>query len=131
MKTTKCTIQWIGATALAFAVMIPAQASAQTQVVVGVNAGGPFARSPVEVYSAPAYYPPPRVYYPRPAYYAPRVVYGEPQALYYHRWHREWDHDQRGDWRRGWDRQDDRDWQRRDDHDGPHHRHDRDDNGGD
>lgn len=131
MKTTKRTIQLIGGSLLAFAVMIPAAASAQTRVVVGINVGGLFAQPPVEVYSAPAYYPPARGYYQRPAYYAPRVVYGEPQVIYSQRWHRDWDNDQRGDWRRGWDRQDDRNWHRRDDHDWHHHRHDRDDNGGD
>ncbi|TAM22920.1 MAG: hypothetical protein EPN68_10650 [Rhodanobacter sp.] len=98
--------------------MIPVAASAHTHVFVGINLGGLIAPPPVEVYSAPAYYPPP-VYYTRSAYYEPRVIYREPQVVYYHRWHRDWDHDRRSDWDRDrWHR----DWHERDDggwhHDG-------------
>lgn len=119
MKTTKRTISLLSGSALAAAMMLPVAASAHTQVFLGINLGNLLAPPPVEVYTAPAYYPPPRVYYSRPAYYAPRVVYGEPQVIYEHRWHRDWDHDQRGDWRRGEDQ--------RDDHDRHHHWHHGDD----
>jgi hypothetical protein len=129
MKTTKRTIRLLAGSALAAAMMLPVAASAHTQVFLGINPGGQFAPPQVEVYSAPAYYPPSQVYYSRPAYYAPRVVYGEPQVIYYHHWHRNWDHDQRGDWRRGWDQRGD--WRRggdqRDDHDRHYHWHHGDD----
>ena len=115
MKTRKRTIGLLTGSALALAMMMPVAASAHTRVFLGINLGGLFAPPPVEVYTAPAYYPPPPVYYARPAYYTPRVVYGEPQVIYYHRWHRDWDHDRRGDWRH--DR-----YQRED-----HHRHHGDD----
>ena len=120
MKTTKRTISLLAGSALAAAMMLPVAASAHTRVFLGINLGGLLAPSPVEVYTAPTYYyPPPRVYYSRPAYYAPRVVYGEPRVIYDHRWHRDWDHDQRGDWQRGGDQGDD--------HDRHHHWHHGDD----
>lgn len=119
MKTTKRTISLLAGSALVLAMMIPVTASAHTQVFLGINLGGLFAPPRVEVYRAQAYYAPPRVYYSRPTYYGPRVVYSEPQVIYYHHWHRDWDHDQRGDWRRDRDQWDD--WHRgrdqRDDHD--------------
>lgn len=118
MQTTKRTKRLLATAALAVAMLIPAAASAHTQVFLGINLGGLFPPPPVEVYTTPAYYPPP-VYYQRPAYYVPRVVYGEPQVIYYHRWHRDWDHDRRGDWRQ-------RRYER-DDHDDHHHWHHGDD----
>lgn len=119
MKTRKRTIGLLTGSALALAMMMPIAASAHTRVFLGINLGGLFAPPPVEVYTAPAYYPPPPVYYTRPAYYAPRVVYGEPQVIYYHRWHRDWDHDRRGDWRHARYQREDHDWH--------HHRHHGDD----
>lgn len=130
MKTTKRTISLLAGSALAAAMMLPVAASAHTRVFLDINLGGQLAPRPVEVYTAPAYYPRQRVYYSRPAYYAPRVVYGEPQVIYYHRGHRDWDHDQRGDRRRGWDQRGD--WRRGgddqgDDHDRHRHWHHGDD----
>lgn len=123
MKTTKRAIRLLAGSALALAMIVPIAASAHTQVFLGINLGGLVAPPPVEVYSAPAYYPPP-VYYTRSAYYGPRVIYREPQVVYYHRWHRDWDHDRRDDWdhdrRGGWRRD-------RDDGDWHHHWHRRDD----
>lgn len=124
MKTTKRTIRLLAGSALALAMMIPVAASAHTHVFVGINLGGLIAPPPVEVYSAPAYYPPP-VYYTRSAYYEPRVIYREPQVVYYHRWHRDWDHDRRGDWDRDrWHR----DWHDHDDGGWHHHGRRGDDN---
>ena len=131
MKTTKRTISLLAGSALAAATMLPVAASAHTQVFLDVNLGRLLAPPPADVYTAPAYYPPPQVYYSRPAYYTPRVVYGEPQVIHYHRWHRDWDHDQRGDWHRDWDHDRRGDWRRggdqRDDHDRHHHWHQGDD----
>jgi hypothetical protein len=122
MKTTKRTISLLTGSVLAAAMMMPVAASAHTHVFLGINLGGLLAPPPVEVYDAPAYYPPPRVYYSRPDYYAPRVIYREPQVIYYNRWQRDRDYDQRGDWRR--DRDQRGDWRRgrdqRDDHDRRH-----------
>ena len=122
MKTRNRTIGLLAGSALALAMMVPVAASAHTRVFLGVNVDGLFAPPPVEVYTAPAYYPPPPVYYTRPTYYAPRVIYGEPQVIYYHRWHRGWDDDRRGDWQHGWYHRDDHDWRH-------HGRHGDDDDG--
>lgn len=111
MKMTKRSSHTLAGVGLAFAMLVPAAASAQTHVFLGVDLGGLFAQP------APGYYQ-------RPVYYAPRVVYNEPEVIYYQRGQRSWDYEQRDDWRQRPEQPDNRDWHHDEGHDWHHHRRD-------